>query len=240
MLVRVRVVMRRMTHQQWHAINIANLLRYSIHNADGTDAQSCYLSDAPVSTGLKTDYPGHPYDHYSLNLLVSCGNHKAESCFECPKGNGQAWCNGDCVWDSGKDLCKLPGDTTFTVPIGSSSSNSKEAQFRDEGYNNIKCPTQVTESNWDTLVSHHDTFAITVSQASKTITATRTDASGGWGMDLRFTCTYSGTGPTCEEGSGASYDDTNDFCLCQKGAQGCSGDGCTKHGSGYQDGTPVR
>ena len=40
---------------------------------------------------------------------VSCGNHKAESCFECPEGNGQAWCNGDCVWDPGKGLCKLPG-----------------------------------------------------------------------------------------------------------------------------------
>lgn len=137
------------------------------------------------------------------------------------------------------------GGSTFTVAIGSSpSSKSKDAQFRNEGYNNIACPNQVTKSNWVRLASHYDdygdTFAITVSQASKTITATRTDYNGGWGMDLRFTCTYSGTGPTCEEGSGASYDDTNDFCLCQKGAQGCRGDGCTKHGSGFQDGTPVR
>ena len=142
--------------------------------------------------------------------------------------------------------CAVNGGSTFTVTIGSSpSSNSKDAHFRDEGYNNIVCPTQVTKSNWVRLASYYDaygdTFAITVSQASKTITATRTDdASGGWDMELQFTCTYSGTDPTCEEGSGASYDDANDFCLCQYGTQECSGDGCTKHGSGYQDGTPVR
>lgn len=85
------------------------------------------------------------------------------------------------------------GGSTFTVAIGSSSSNSKDAQFRDEGYNKIVCPTQVTKSNWLGSDAHDDTFAITVSQASKTITATLTDASKGWGMDLRFTCTYSGT-----------------------------------------------
>lgn len=86
------------------------------------------------------------------------------------------------------------GGSTLTVAIGSSKkSNSKDAQFRDEGYNKIVCPTQVNKSNWLGSDANDDTFAITVSQASKTITATRTDASKGWGMDLRFTCTYSGT-----------------------------------------------
>lgn len=40
---------------------------------------------------------------------VSCGNHGAESCSECPQGNGAGWCNGECVWDEVWDQCKQPG-----------------------------------------------------------------------------------------------------------------------------------
>ena len=29
---------------------------------------------------------------------MSCGNHNAKSCLECPQGNGANWCNGDCEW----------------------------------------------------------------------------------------------------------------------------------------------
>jgi len=29
---------------------------------------------------------------------VSCGQHSAASCLECPQGNGKNWCNGDCEW----------------------------------------------------------------------------------------------------------------------------------------------
>lgn len=43
--------------------------------------------------------------------------------------------------------------------------------------------------------------------------------------------------PTCEEGSGASYDDTNSICLCPYMTQGCSGNGCTE--SSFRDGSPV-
>lgn len=32
---------------------------------------------------------------------VSCGGHTASSCFECPQGNGEAWCNGECEWRDG-------------------------------------------------------------------------------------------------------------------------------------------
>lgn len=41
--------------------------------------------------------------------IVSCGNHKAESCAGCPKGNGANWCNGDCVWTTFENvsICKL-------------------------------------------------------------------------------------------------------------------------------------
>lgn len=34
----------------------------------------------------------------SVVTSVSCGNHRATSCPECPQGHGAAWCNGDCEW----------------------------------------------------------------------------------------------------------------------------------------------
>ena len=34
----------------------------------------------------------------SVKDTVSCGNHRASSCAECPQGNGASWCNGDCEW----------------------------------------------------------------------------------------------------------------------------------------------
>ena len=39
---------------------------------------------------------------------VSCGNHEAATCSECPQGNGAAWCNGDCKWQD--DECVSPGE----------------------------------------------------------------------------------------------------------------------------------
>ena len=38
----------------------------------------------------------------SLDRLVSCGNHQARTCSECPQGNGASWCNGVCTWSDGK------------------------------------------------------------------------------------------------------------------------------------------
>jgi len=40
-------------------------------------------------------------------VQVSCGGHFANSCAECPQGNGAAWCNGDCKWNSVYSSCEL-------------------------------------------------------------------------------------------------------------------------------------
>jgi len=29
---------------------------------------------------------------------VSCGGHDANTCSDCPQGNGALWCNGECTW----------------------------------------------------------------------------------------------------------------------------------------------
>jgi glycosyltransferase involved in cell wall biosynthesis len=39
----------------------------------------------------------HPW-HETEWLPTSCGAHSAKSCGECPQGNGETWCNGDCRW----------------------------------------------------------------------------------------------------------------------------------------------
>ena len=35
---------------------------------------------------------------------VSCGNHRASSCADCPQGHGSSWCNGECAWKDGQCL----------------------------------------------------------------------------------------------------------------------------------------
>ena len=33
---------------------------------------------------------------------ISCGNHEAATCAECPQGHGAGWCNGVCTWQDSK------------------------------------------------------------------------------------------------------------------------------------------
>ena len=41
---------------------------------------------------------------------VSCGGHYATSCHNCPNGNGENWCHGDCEWDSVNHECVNKGE----------------------------------------------------------------------------------------------------------------------------------
>ena len=36
---------------------------------------------------------------------VSCGNHEAPNCRECPQEHGESWCNGDCQWNWNNNQC---------------------------------------------------------------------------------------------------------------------------------------
>ena len=46
------------------------------------------------------------YEYFTYILdKVSCGNHEADRCSECPQGNGASWCNGDCHWDVSNTVC---------------------------------------------------------------------------------------------------------------------------------------
>ena len=35
-------------------------------------------------------------------VQISCGNHKANTCEECPQGHGANWCHGYCKWEENK------------------------------------------------------------------------------------------------------------------------------------------
>jgi hypothetical protein len=57
------------------------------------------------------------------------------------------------------------------------------------------CPEEVNQTNWLGTDTYGDRFGITMSECldagetcPRTVTAKRLDASGGWGMNLRFQC----------------------------------------------------
>ena len=54
----------------------------------------------PTTHGLKGDQ--HVVT-YVEKEVISCGNHRASSCAECPQGNGASWCNGECGWTVSED-----------------------------------------------------------------------------------------------------------------------------------------
>ena len=39
-----------------------------------------------------------------LGESVNCGGHTANTCQDCPQGNGRWWCNGECKWSN--DQCQ--------------------------------------------------------------------------------------------------------------------------------------
>ena len=69
------------------------------------------------------------------------------------------------------------------VTIGSSNSNTKTATVSA----GCTCPSVVSKANWVGGETHEDKFAI--EQTGTSLTARRTDANGGWGMDLKISCT---------------------------------------------------
>ena len=46
-----------------------------------------------------------PHDIDNSTLLVSCGNHRAAICNDCPQGYGEVWCNGECSWCESSQKC---------------------------------------------------------------------------------------------------------------------------------------
>ena len=61
---------------------------------------------------MKTEKRGPQLNYFNFTG-VSCGNHVAPSCTECPRGNGASWCNGDCIWSN--EQCISKGEIKSTL-----------------------------------------------------------------------------------------------------------------------------
>jgi len=85
----------------------------------------------------------------SPTTLVSCGNHNAPSCYECPQGNGAAWCNGECSWIDNQ--CQ-PFGTTPT-PIAPPTKSPTDLPTVSPTKLPTGFPTKSTTSPTSTLVS---------------------------------------------------------------------------------------
>ena len=48
-------------------------------------------------------------NEYLLSSDVSCGNHKTDTCSECPQGHGESLCKGECIWNSQTLTCNEKG-----------------------------------------------------------------------------------------------------------------------------------
>ena len=55
---------------------------------------------------------------FPLNTIgssVSCGHHRADTCYDCPQAHGSTWCNGDCAWDEINAVCKKKGNQIYLL-----------------------------------------------------------------------------------------------------------------------------
>jgi len=62
-----------------------------------------------------------------VEAKVSCGGHSADSCGECPAGQGAGWCNGECVWREEGCAAKAPNQASLglqNVSCGGHSASS--------------------------------------------------------------------------------------------------------------------
>ena len=81
-------------------------------------------------------------------------------------------------------------DQCMTMEVGGSQSSSKSVRLPSSNY---VCPVMVDRSNWVGTQTYGDTFQ--TSQKGADLTVTRTDASAGWGMNLKIRCCKTYDGP---------------------------------------------
>ena len=103
----------------------SNLVRYgagethvSQMHTDGVSCSNKVFGDPLPGASKRCEY----FKRWSSSIAVSCGNHRAATCPDCPQGNGQSWCNGECAWVDG-------GCATASVDNTGSSSAKCALEF---------------------------------------------------------------------------------------------------------------
>lgn len=59
-----------------------------------------------LAEAVSLEAAGHLPTGQPPKTVVSCGNHVADTCQDCPQGNGPQWCNGDCSWNWSVSRCE--------------------------------------------------------------------------------------------------------------------------------------
>merc|ERR1712228_281993 len=142
----------------------------------------------------------------TTTVQVSCGNHDASTCAECPQGHGAKWCNGDCVWKSGscvlgaKDLentdkdcwkhckktqgpcswCGTKGMCCTTKSGWTDTSNGCDGTFGGSKFHT--CALKPDNSTTTTTTTSTDTTS-TDTTSTDTTTSTSTDTVAGCKSD---------------------------------------------------------
>ena len=70
--------------------------------------RKCWMC-CPINPYVKFLVYHNKYQNIAEKIEVSCGNHQAATCQDCPQGNGASWCNGDCTWNTITSACDLTG-----------------------------------------------------------------------------------------------------------------------------------
>jgi len=68
---------------------------------------------------------------FSLTTSVSCGQHTAASCADCPQNSGAGWCNGSCQWVGGQ--CIRNQDWSALMNPYETLSNTGEGWLKVRG-----------------------------------------------------------------------------------------------------------
>lgn len=89
-----------------------------------------------------------PHLYYS-GAEVSCGNHNADSCANCPKCGdnwcGSGWCNGDCTWKDSKCILDLSCSSQYPIPWDGPSNDADGCCNCDENCD-ASCLNEVWEN----------------------------------------------------------------------------------------------
>ena len=73
---------------------------------------------------------------------VTCGGHYADSCADCPQGNGHSRCNGDCKWNWANSECEPKPPPPLPQDFGNTTSTSNNTATTSTSY----YPTTTTTS----------------------------------------------------------------------------------------------
>jgi len=81
-----------------------------------------------------------------ITRKVHCGNHEADSCRECPQGQGASWCNGECNWCPLNNACMSRSDHDMKCTSSVTLADTGKQMRQEGGRKRRKKQTRVSKS----------------------------------------------------------------------------------------------